>query len=121
MSVSIQAGFSVVASASHPILSDGTPSSAVLSNPTFTTSDVNVFTLASDGVTVVSVNPGTATIGGTVTATESDGTVHQIPITPDTVTVTAAPPPPVPQAVAAGVVFGTPFPTPGATTNARKA
>lgn len=117
MSVSIQTGFSVGAVASHPIIGDGTPSSAVLSNVLISTSDVNVFTVGLDpatenGFIIVSVNPGTAQITGTATATELDGTVHQITLTPDTVTVTAAPPPPAPPAVAFGLVFGTPFLTP---------
>lgn len=119
VSVSIQAGFSVGAVASHPILSDGTPSSAVLTNLSLSTSDVNVFTVTPDttnagGWIIVSVNPGSATVTGTATATETDGTVHQIPLTPDTVTVTPAPPPPTPPAVAFGLVYGTPFQTPTA-------
>jgi len=117
MSVTLQAGQSVSAVGSHPILGDGTPSSAVLSNVSLSTSDVNVFTVIPDpntpnGSIIISANPGTATVTGTATATELDGTVHQIPLTPDTVTVTAAPPPPPPPAVAFGLVFGTPFQTP---------
>lgn len=125
MSVSLQAGFSVSAVASHPIIGDGTPSSAVLSNVSLSTSDVNVFTVAPDpdtplGSIITSVNPGSATITGTATATEADGTVHQITMTPDTVTVTPAPPPPPPPAVAFGLVFGTPFATPVAAPQAKK-
>lgn len=119
MSTSIQAGNSVTAVASHPIISDGTPSSAVLSKLSLATSDVNVFTVIPDpnnldGQIVVSVNPGTAQVTGTCVATELDGTAHTISLTPDTVTVTAAPPPPPPPAVAFGLVYGTPFPTPAA-------
>lgn len=116
MSASLQqGGFTVTALASHPIKGDGTPSSAVLSGTSFTTSDVNVFTIAPDpntpdGFIITSVTPGSAVISGTVVATELDGRVHTIPITPDTVTVTETPPPPEPPAVAAGVTFGTPQP-----------
>ncbi len=112
MSVSLQVGFSVLASPTHPTLADGTPSTAVLSAASFASSDPTVFTVAADGVTVVSVGAGTASITGTCTATEADGTVHTISMaTPDTVTVTAAPPPPAPQATSFGVAFGTPFAT----------
>lgn len=114
MSVTFQTAYSVNGTVSHPILGDNTPSSAVLSSPTFTTSDVNVFTVVADpespnGCIITSVNPGSALLSGTVVATEKDGTVHTIPITPDPVTVTAAPPPPAPQAVAAGMVYGVPY------------
>lgn len=117
MSATLQVGQSVSAVASHPIIGDGTPSSAVLSNVSLSTGDVNVFTVSPDpatsnGFIVVSVNPGTAQITGTATATELDGTTHQISLTPDTITVTAAPPPPPPPAVAFGLVFGIPFATP---------
>lgn len=116
MSVSLQAGQSVSAVASHPILGDGTPSSAVLSSVVLVSSDTTVFTVAPDpsttnGFIITSAVVGSATVTGTATATELDGTVHTIPLTPDTVTVTAAPPPPVPPAVAFGLVFGTPFAT----------
>lgn len=120
MSVSIQAGNSVSAIASHPIKGDNTPSSAVLSNLSLSTSDVNVFTTALDASPnapagqwlIISANPGSAQVTGTATATELDGTVRQIGLTPDTVTVTAAPPPPEAPAVAFGLVYGTPFQTP---------
>ena len=112
MSVSIQVGTSVIASPTHPTLSDGSPSSAVLSAPVFVSSDSSVFTVAADGVTVISAGAGTASISGSCTATEADGTVHTISMaTADTVTVTAAAPPPTPQAVSFGVAFGTPFVT----------
>lgn len=116
MSVSMQAGgFTVTALASHPILGDGTPSSATISSVVLNSSDTTVFTVAPDpntpnGFIITSAVVGTATVTGTATATELDGTVHTIPLTPDTVTVTAAPPPPTPPAVAFGLVFGTPQP-----------
>ena len=101
MPLPLQVGQSATALASHPILGDGTPSSAVLSNVVITSSDTTVFTVAPDpstpnGFIVTSVVAGSATVNGTATATELDGTVHTIPLTPDTVTVTAAPPPPAP-------------------------
>ncbi len=112
MSLSIQAGNSAVAAPTHPTLADGTPSSATLSGARFISSDEAVFTVNDDGVTVNAVGEGTATISGTCTATEADGTNHKITMaTPDTITVTAAPPPP-PQAASFGVSFGEPFPTP---------
>lgn len=120
MSVSLQVGQSVSAVASHPIIGDGAPSSAVLSNVSLSTGDVNVFTVSADpnvenGFIVVSVNPGSAQISGTATATELDGTAHTISLTPDTITVTEVPPPPPPPAVAFGLVFGAPFVTPPTT------
>jgi hypothetical protein len=116
MSATLQVGQSVSAVASHPIIGDGTPSSAVLSNVSLSTGDVNVFTVSADpnvenGFIVVSVNPGSAQITGTATATELDGTTHQIPLTPDTITVIVAPPPPPPPATSFGLVFGTPTAT----------
>lgn len=116
MSVSIQTGQSVSALASHPTLADLTPSSAVLSSVSLSSSDATVFTISPDpsttnGFIIVSVGAGTAQVSGTATATETDGTTHQISMTPDTVTVTAAPPPPPPQATAFGLAYGTPFTT----------
>lgn len=116
MSATLQVGQSVSAVASHPILGDGTPSSAVLSSVVLVSSDTTVFTVAPDpsapnGFILTSVVVGTATVTGTATATELDGTVHTIPLTPDTITVTEAPPPPAPPAVAFGLVFGTPTAT----------
>ena len=116
MSVSMQAGgFTVTALASHPIIGDGTPSSAVLSNVSLVSGDINVFTIAPDpatpnGFILTSVSAGTAGITGTATATELDGRTETIALTPDTVTVTAVPPPPPPPAVAFGLVFGVPQP-----------
>lgn len=116
MSTSLQVGNSITAAPSHPIKGDGTPSSAVLTNPVLSTSDSNVFTIIPDpnnpnGVVLVSVSPGTATISGTCTATRADGTLYTIPMTEDTITVTAAPPPPEADAVSFGMVFGEPFAT----------
>lgn len=113
MSATLQVGQSVSAVASHPIIGDGTPSSAVLSSVVLNSSDTTVCTIASDpttpnGFIFTSVVVGVSTITGTAAATELDGTVHTIPLTPDTVTVVAAPPPPAPPAVAFGLVFGAP-------------
>lgn len=116
MSVSMQAGgFTVTALASHPIIGDGTPSSAVLSNVSLVSGDINVFIIdpdpaTPDGFIFTSVNAGTAGVTGTALATELDGTTHTISLTPDTVTVTVPPPPPPPPAVAFGLVFGAPQP-----------
>lgn len=119
MSTSFQVGNSVTAAPSHPIKGDGTPSSAVLTNPILSSSDANVFTIIPDpnnpnGAIIVSQNPGVATISGTVTAARADGTLYTIPIAADTITITAAPPPPEADAVSVGLVYGVPFATPSA-------
>lgn len=116
MSATLQVGQSVMAVASHPIIGDGTPSSAVLSSVVLNSSDTTVFTVAPDPATpnwfiITSVVVGTATVSGTATATELDGTVHTIPLMPDTITVAEAPPLPAPPAVAFGLGFGTPTAT----------
>lgn len=111
-------GFSVQVSGS-PVQADGTtPSTATLSNVTYTTSDPAVFTVAPDptvagGGIVAAVGAGSATLTESATATEPDGSTTEVITGSATVVVTPVIPTP---GVAAALVlsFGTPFPTPTA-------
>ena len=92
-----------------------TPSSAVLSNQQYTSSDSTVFTVAPDpavpgGAIITGVAAGTATLTETATATEPDGTTTEQVQGVATIVLTGTPPPP--PAVAAGIAFtfGTPTP-----------
>jgi len=99
-----------------PVKADGSPSSAKLSNALYSTSDVNVFTVALDpnvpnGAVIRAVaNPpqgttASATLTETATATEPDGTTTEL-IT-GTATIILSTPPPAP-AAALVFTFGTP-------------
>ncbi len=109
-------GFSV-AYAVSPVKSDGTPSTATLSNIVYASSDPTVFTVAPDpntpnGAIITSVGAGSATIQSSALATEPDGKTTETITGADTVVVSSAPPPPPSPAVALVGSFGTPFPTP---------
>lgn len=109
-------GFSVQVSGS-PVQADGTtPSTATLSNVTYTSSDPTVFTVAPDptvagGGIIAAIGAGSATLTETATATEPDGATTEVITGSATIVVTPVIPTP---GVAAALVlsFGTPFPTP---------
>lgn len=109
-------GFSVQVSGS-PVQADGTtPSTATLSNVTYTSSDPTVFTVAPDptvagGGIVAAIGAGSATLTESATATEPDGSTTEVITGSATIVVTPVIPTP---GVAAALVlsFGAPFPTP---------
>ncbi len=107
-----------------PVDINGNPSKAVLSNPSFSTSDATVFSVAVDpanptnGCIVTALTPAvvpdSAVVTANATATETSGVTENISGT-DTVQVSAATPPPPPPPVAASlVVTWTPGPAPAA-------
>ena len=105
-----------------PLDSNGNPSKAALSGPSFTSSDPTVFSVAVDpanptnGCIVTALTPATlpdsAVVNAQATATEADGSSEQISGS-DTVTVNPAtpPPPPTPKAASLSVAW-TPGPVP---------
>lgn len=116
MSSTLQQGNSISVIGSHPVDANNNPSSAVLSNVIYTSSDPTVFTVATDpatpnGAIITSVGVGTATLSATATATELSGATETISAS-DTIVITAVPPPPPPVAASFGFVYGTPFATP---------
>ena len=89
------------------------PSTATLSNVTFTSSDTTVFTVATDpanpnGCLITAVAVGTATLTATATATEPDGVTTEQIQGVATGVITSAPPPPPPVAASLVFTFGTP-------------
>jgi uncharacterized protein YjdB len=111
MSVTLNVGQTVSFTVA-PLTASGAPSSATLSNLSFTSSDPTIFTVVPDpanpnGGIVTSVAAGSGTITAAATATEPDGvTTEQITGT-DTVNVSAVAPPP---AASLGFTWGTPTP-----------
>lgn len=102
---------SVVSVVASPAKADGSPSKAVLSGLTFTSSDPTIFTVAPDpttpnGAVVTAVaQSGTATLSATATATEPDGkTTESISGSADISIAAAAPAP----AASLTLTFGTP-------------
>ena len=95
-----------------PVDSTGAPSSAILSNAAYTSSDPTIFTVAPDpatpnGAIITAVGAGSATLTETATATETNGTTENIQGV-DTIVVSSAPPPPPPPAAKLVFTYGTP-------------
>lgn len=92
------------------------PSSATLSNVSYTSSDPTIFTVTVDpnspnGAIITGLGVGTATLTETATATEPDGTTTEQLQGVATIVLTAAPPPPPPPppvAASLAFTFGTP-------------
>jgi hypothetical protein len=99
-----------------PLKADGTPSTAILSNCVYTSSDPTVFTVAPDpstpnGAIITAVNLSadvSATLTEMATATEPDGTTTESIQGVATIILTVAPPPPPAPAASIGFTFGTP-------------
>lgn len=111
MTSQLAPGQQVPASVS-PVKADGSPSTAVLSAVTFSTSDSTIATVAADpanpnGCLIASVAVGSAVISSSATATEPDGTTTETIV--GSLTIIVAVPPPAP---AAALVFTVGAPVP---------
>lgn len=102
----------------NPLKADGSPSLAVLSSVQFSSSDITVFTFASDPtdptgasgtITAVALADAQATISASATAAEPDGVTAETISGSDTVFVSAVTPPPG-VATSLGFTYGTPTP-----------
>ena len=90
-----------------PIDAIGKPTTSVLSNVVFTSSDPGIATIATDpananGAILTGVTEGVVTVTAKATATEADGTAHEVTGSVQ-VTLTAA-------AATLAFTFGTPTP-----------
>lgn len=98
-----------VSSTVSPVDAAGNPSLATLSNITFASSDVTIFTVAPDpatpnGAIVTGVAAGSGTLTASATATEADGTTTNVVTGSATIILTAV----VSPAAALVFSFGTP-------------
>lgn len=105
-----------VAVLGSPVTADGTtPSTAKLSNISYSSSDPSIFTVADDpavpgGAIITGVAAGTATLTETALATEPDGTTTEQIQGVATIVLTSTPPPPPPVAASIVFTFGSPQP-----------